>query len=306
MSDRPETDALSDILRKMRLKAEVYARPDFCGTWAVDTSGHRKVAFHLIERGSGWLHTEDGVPPTQMVTGDLVIFPHDAPHSLGSSEVPPDASLLNQGPPEVLSGPVTSLLCGFFEFQSKAAWPLLDGLPPMVLLDLKKSSGLGGTQTLLQLIVGELERGQPGTDAVINELAYVLFIHVLRSQMEQGLSAGMLCALADAKIGRALNLMHADLAGEWSVDTLAAEIAMSRSAFAKRFRDLTGLTPMRYLAEWRMHEAQDLLQRSELSMAEIAFQTGYQSEAAFRKAFKSIVGEPPGRVRRHAIAQAAG
>lgn len=297
MSDRPETDALSDILRRMRLKAEIYARPDYCGTWAVDTSGHRKVAFHLIERGSGWLHTVDGEAPRQMVSGDLVLFPHDAPHAISNSESLPDNSILNNDPPNVLSGPVTSLLCGFFEFESKASWPLLDGLPEMVLLDLRKSSAVHGTHSLLQLIVSELERSEPGADAVVNELAYVLFIHVLRSQMEAGLTRGLLCALADSKIGPVLNLMHADFAADWSVEKLASRVAMSRSAFAKRFRELIGLTPMRYLSEWRMHEARDLLQRSELSIAEIAFRTGYQSEAAFRKAFKSIVGETPGRVR---------
>ena len=299
MSDRPETDALSDILRRMRLKAEIYARPDYCGTWAVDTSGHRKVAFHLIERGSAWLHTENGKQPQHMVKGDLVLFPHDAPHALASSESRPALSEINGGPPPVLSGPVTSLLCGFFEFQSKAAWPLLDGLPEMVMLDLRNASVHEGAQTLLRLIVSELERGDPGADAVVNELAYVLFIHVLRSQMDKGLTSGLLCALADPKIGTALNYLHADLAAPWTVDSLANSVAMSRSAFAKRFRELIGLTPMRYLAEWRMHEAKALLQQNEISMNELAYQTGYASEAAFRKAFKSIVGETPGQVRRN-------
>lgn len=295
MSNRPETDALSDILRRMRLKAEIYARPDYCGTWAVDTSGHRKVAFHLIERGSAWLHTDDG-EPQQMVSGDLVLFPHDSPHALASSESRPNT--INAVPPQVLEGPVTSLLCGFFEFQSKAAWPLLDGLPPMVMLDLREASVNEGAQTLLRLIIKELVNGAPGSDAVVNELAYVLFIHVLRSQMEKDLTSGLLSALADPKVGRALNILHADISAPLTVDTLASAVAMSRSAFAKRFRDLVGMTPMRYLSEWRMHEAKELLQNTEQSTAEIAEGIGYTSEAAFRKAFKSIVGETPGRVRR--------
>ena len=298
MSDRPETDALSDILRGMRLKAEIFARPDYCGTWAVDTSGHRKVAFHLIERGTGWLHADELAEPLAMSSGDLVLFPHDAPHLLANSAAPPDPAIVNRPAPDVLEGPVTSLLCGFFEFQSRAAWPLLDGLPPVIVLDLKRSSRQDGTQTLLQLIVGELERGAPGSDAAVNELAYVLFIHVLRAQIEQGLDGGLLCALGHPQVGRALNLIHADYAYDWSVDRLASAVAMSRSAFARRFRELVGATPVRYLTEWRMQQAGDLLANSDLSIAEIAARCGYQSEVAFRKAFKSVVGQTPGAVRR--------
>ncbi len=298
MSDGPNTDALSDILRRMRLKAEIYARPDYCGTWAVDTSGHRKAAFHLIERGTGWLHTDDGAEPRSLAGGDLVLFPHDASHRISNSDQTPANAIINLPPPAVLQGSVTSLLCGFFEFQSRAAWPLLDGLPPIIVLDLKESSGLYGTQALLQLIMGELERGGPGTDAVVNELAFVLFIHVMRSQMKKGLSQGLLCALADPKIGNALNHIHADFSVNWTVERLAHVVAMSRSAFAGRFRELVGMTPIRYLSEWRMHEARSLLRDTDLSIAEIAIQNGYQSEVAFRKAFKSISGQTPGSVRR--------
>ncbi len=298
MSDRPEKDALSDILRRMRLTAEIYARPDYCGSWAVDTSGHRKVAFHLIEKGSAWLHMDDGTDPMPLVTGDLVLFPRDAPHAIASSDSPPSRAEINRPAPEVLTGPVTSLLCGFFEFESRAVWPLLDGLPEVVTLDLRETSRSPGTAALLQIIIGELTRDAPGTDAVIDELAYVLFVHVLRSQMASGLSGGLLRALADPKVGRSLNLIHSDLAASWTVEQLAQEAAMSRSAFAKLFSELVGMSPMRYLAEWRMNEARELLETTETSMSEIAERIGYQSEVSFRKAFRKIAGEAPGSVRR--------
>lgn len=298
MSDRPERDALSEILSRLRLTAEIYARPDYCGSWAVDTSGHRKAAFHLIERGNGWLHTDEGDSPRPLVAGDFVLFPHDAPHRISDSPEVPSASAINKPPPEVLTGPVTSLLCGFFEFQSKIAWPLLDGLPEIVVLDLRDSSRQQGTNAVLQLIIGELERDEPGCNAAVNELAYVLFIHVLRSQMGHGLSQGLLQALSDPNIGQALNCIHSDFGGNWSVDRLASEVAMSRSAFARRFNELVGMTPIRYLTEWRMQEARDLLENTKTSIAEIAERSGYQSEVAFRKAFKKVVGRTPGSVRR--------
>ena len=300
MSETPKTDALSDILRRTRLTAEIYARPDYCGTWAVDTSGQRKVAFHLIQQGSAWLHLEGDATAEPLVTGDLVLFPGDAPHIVSSSSRRPEDSQVNRPPPAELTGPVTSLLCGFFEFRDKSAWRLLDGLPDVVRLDLRQRDSVAGTTALLQLIVGELNRNDPGTDAVINQLASVLFVHVLRSQMATGLTDGLLLALADPKIGKVLNLLHTDLAASWTVSQMAQEAAMSRAAFAKRFGELVGVTPIRYLTEWRMNEARNLLERTDASVFDIALQVGYQSEAAFRKAFRSVTGDPPGRVRRAA------
>ncbi|MEM7432660.1 MAG: AraC family transcriptional regulator [Pseudomonadota bacterium] len=297
MPDRPETDALTDILRKMRLTAEIYARPDYCGSWGVDTSGHRKMAFHLIERGNAWLHMED-LDPIPMISGELVLFPKDAPHTLAHSADSPRTALINQPPPAKLDGPVTSLLCGFFEFQSPSAWALLDGLPDVVTLNLRDASNSPGTAALLQLVVAELAADRPGTQAVIDELAYVLFVHVLRSQMDAGLTGGLLCALADPKIGPALNQLHSDLAASWTVDKLAEAANMSRSAFAKQFHDLVGVAPMRYVTQWRITAAREMIKTTDLSIADIAYRVGYQSEAAFRKAFRRVVRETPGKVRR--------
>ncbi|MCG8426821.1 MAG: AraC family transcriptional regulator, partial [Chromatiales bacterium] len=195
-------------------------------------------------------------------------------------------------------GPITSMLCGFFEFQSKAAWPLLDGLPDAIVLDLQEAGRVMGTSSLIQLIVSELESAGPGADAAVNQLAYVLFIHVLRAEMRRGLSRGLLCALSEPKIGRALNMIHADPTAEWTLETLAMKAGMSRSTFAGRFKQLIGITPMRYITEWRMQEAVDLLQTTELSIATIGERCGYTSEVAFRKAFRSVVGVPPGQYRR--------
>lgn len=291
-------DALTTILRRLRLRAGVFIHADFCGTWAVDTSGDRKVPFHLIGRGSGWLHTDDTDEPRLLSAGELVVFPHDAPHVISSSASLPDASLINQPIEPEAEGPVTSMLCGFFEFQSKAAWPLLDGLPNAIVLDLQEAGRVMGTPALIQLIVSELENASPGADAAVNELAYVLFIHVLRAQMQHGLEHGLLCALFDPKIGRGLNLVHANPAASWTLEKLARNIGMSRSTFAERFKQLVGMTPMRYVTQWRMQEAVDLLQTTALSIAAIAERCGYTSEVAFRKAFRSVIGVPPGQFRR--------
>ena len=295
-------DALTAILQRLRLRAGVYVHADFCGTWAVDTSGQRKVPFHLIGRGSGWLHTDDTQEPRLLDAGDLVVFPHDAHHVISSSAGLPPATVINRPIDPQAQGPVTSMLCGYFEFQSKAVWPLLDRLPNAIVLDIHETGRVMGTHSLIQLIISELENASPGADAAVNELAYVLFIHVLRAQMQQAtdqnLDHSLLGALSDPKIGQALNLIHAEPASEWTLKRLAKEAGMSRSAFAEQFRQRVGMTPMRYVTEWRMQEAVDLLQTSDLSIAAIAELCGYTSEVAFRKAFRSVIGVPPGRFKR--------
>ena len=295
------SDALSLILHHLRLRAEVFLHADFCGVWAVDTSGQRKVPFHLIGRGNGWLHTDNSEPPILLTAGDFVVFPHDDRHAISNSAKPPLASVINQPPEPNAEGPITSLLCGYFEFQTKAVWPLLNELPGTIVLDLKETGRLGNTHAVIQQIISELELQHPGMDAAINQLAYVLFIHVLRAEMSRGLKHGLLNALMDSKIGYVLNQIHANPGDDWTVERLARRCGMSRSNFAHRFNRLVGMTPMRYVTEWRMQEAIELLETTNLSIAAIAERCGYLSEVAFRKAFRSVIGKPPGSMRRNTL-----
>ncbi len=154
------------------------------------------------------------------------------------------------------------------------------------------------TGSLVQLWMSEASRQAPGCDAAIDRLAYVIFIHVLREQLARGHIKGPLEALSDARLGPVLNLIHANPGAIESVDAMANMALMSRSAFADRFRKRVGLTPGRYLTHWRMQLAIDLLKNSQLTIAKIAERCGYQSEVAFRKAFRASVGKPPGKLRR--------
>ena len=301
MSESPEIqiDALTSILRRLGLTAEVYLHADFCGQWGVDTSGQRKVPFHFIERGTGWLHTAADTEARLLASGDFVVFPHDGAHTLSGGPEAPPAALLNRVP-EPDGSRVTSLLCGFYEFSHRDAWPLLDSLPEVVVLDLKEGGRHHAAYPLIQLMVAELERELPGMPAALNQLAFLLFIEVLRMQIEQVSSAGLLHALADRQIGHALNLIHRDFGRPWTVSDLAREVGMSRTVFSDRFSTLVGATPLRYLADWRLQEADSMLRTTDRSVAEIAARVGYQSEPAFRKAFRKVLGETPGAVRRKA------
>lgn len=298
-----DTDALSSILARLRLSAGLFTEGAFCGNWAVDTSGQRAVTFHLIESGDSWLLLDDA-PPRRLRPGDFVLFPRDAKHLVASSEKLPEGLVVNEIPDYDPELPITEMICGYFEFQSPIVWPLLDGLPDALVIDLH-GSPFGETRALLQLLIGEAKGEHPGRAAVIDLLVEVLFVHALRSYIADGASEGLLRLFAEPRLGKALSRLHADPGRRWSVADLAAEAGMSRASFSEKFREAVDDTPMNYLGKWRMQVAIDALTTTEQSVAQIAEDVGYGSEAAFRNAFRQIVGRTPGEVRRQAPAEVA-
>jgi len=290
-----DPDPLSVLLTQLDLKAEVYVNGDFCGTWAVDTAGSKRIPFHLIGSGEAWLHFE-GQETKSLSSQDLVIFPHDAHHVISSSPDKPNKELINA--PFDNEGEVTNMICGFFEFRNPAMFPLLQALPQVVLLQSGSEQSAERIQTLIALMLQELKQSKPGYYSVIDQVAFLMFIEVLRLQMLEGkFEQGLLAALFDPKLGRALNLIHQQPEQAWTLESLAEQALMSRSTFADTFSKTVGLTPMKYLTKWRMSEAKKLLKTSQLSVAQIAEKSGYETEAAFRKAYKNIMGEPPGEAR---------
>lgn len=299
MSESPniylnEPDPLSVLLKRLSLNAEVYVNGDFCGTWAVDTSGSRRIPFHLIGDGEAWLHINGEV--TQLQKWDLVIFPHDHQHIIASSADKPDEQLINA--PISNDGAVTNMVCGFFEFKHAQMNPLLDAMPDVIHLQASTNTDDAKTRRLIEMMINELKQARVGCYAVVDQLAYLLFIEVLRQQVEtSALNSGLLAAMFDTRIGKALNAIHQNPQRNWQLQALADEALMSRSNFSDKFTSLVGLSPMKYLVKWRMVEAYRLLVNTEKSVADIAQLSGYESEAAFRKAFKQHQGEAPGAVR---------
>ncbi|MEQ8858478.1 MAG: AraC family transcriptional regulator [Pseudomonadales bacterium] len=290
-------DALSLILSRLGLTAGVSTEAAMCGgAWAVNTSGGHTGTFHLVESGDCWLHLE-GSAPRRLHPGDFVLFPRDAGHFLTPEEHIPEGVAVNEAPPIQAGVPVTRMLCGYIEFRSRAAWPLLDSLPDAFVIDLADSA-VGDTRNLLNLLISEAFADHPGRSAVIDHLIHVLVVFALRQHIESGACVGLMAALADPRLGRALSGFHAAPERRWSVDLLAAEASMSRAAFAAAFKASAGESPMAYVTGWRMQMAIDLLTRTDDSMAQIAEAVGYESEAAFRNAFRKVVGQPPGQVRR--------
>ena len=302
MPNRPNVyldnpDVLSSLLSGLQLNAEIYANAELCGAWALDTSGKRRIPFHLIGSGEAWLHF-DGQPAQRLMPGSLITFPHDDAYLISNSSEQPAPEIINVVP-TTLKGPATHLICGFFEFGNKGACPILNSLSRAIVLDPSSLSTCPQVRILIDLIINELKQQAPGFYNVINHLAYSLFVQFMRQQIHTGMvNSGLLAALFDEKIGKALTKIHHHPDNHWTLEALARTASMGRSSFAKRFHDLVGVPAIQYLTTWRMQQAKNLLETTNLSMAHIAEKCGYNSEAAFRKAFKNVMGQTPGKIRR--------
>jgi len=256
--------------------------------------------FHLIGGGTAWLHVEDR-SPRLLTQGDLVLFPQDQAHIIAHSEVVPEPEQVNKGIRLSLDGPMTHMVCGFFEFRNPASCSLLSVMSSVIHLDLGKCSALPRVKTYIDLMLSELRLKSPGYYEVVNQISFLLFVEILRQQIESGdVQEGILAALFDTKISKALEVIHNNAGENWSLEQLAARAGMSRSAFSQKFTRLVGSSPVQYLSTWRMQEATQKLQQSNLSIAQIGEECGYESEAAFRKAYKKITGNAPGQVRKTA------
>lgn len=292
-------DVLSDILRTLHLRAEVSLHACFRGEWAVDSSGERRATFHMVARGGCWLHMPGRNQPVALTSGDLVVFPRDAEHTVSNSETPPHDNVpRNQLPDPEVTGPAVTLICGFFEFERRDWNPLLNALPEVMVIRSEESPNVPLMDTLGRFIYYEMENSQIGSNLMIDKLSEILFIHVIRSYMDACREHGFIAALADPQIGSALSKIHAAPADNWSVKDLARAAGMSRSAFAERFSRLVEMSPIQYLTHWRMTQANERFLTTNQSVAQVAASCGYRSEVAFAKAYKKHFGHGPGQARK--------
>lgn len=284
--------------------------------------------FHIVVEGCCWISIE-GHSPICLEAGDAIILPHYDVHKMSSDPHIPPRSFQGAIPPGPWAempqiefgggGALTHMLCGFLRCDQHFN-PLMASLP--TLLWVKHSNGEvvdGSTQNrqaeqegsvladsamwlplTLDHMIQEATQGKSGSTAMLSRLAEILFVEVLRRYIQHRPPGhtGWLAGVKDPDIGRALGYLHAEPQRDWTVDELASEVALSRSALAQRFCSLIGEPPMRYLAGWRLHVARQLLNQPGSGIAEVAARVGYDSEAAFNRAFKRHVGLPPATWRR--------
>lgn len=305
-------DPLGEALHFLRMSGSFYCRSELTSPWALTMPPMPySMWFHIVTRGTCRLRVE-GSEPRVLRPGEFALVPHGVGHVLTSDPAEAtDAPVVYDLPHDYVSdryailrygagGDATTLICGGVRFDHPSALDLIRLLPAIIVVEPTSEPHLAWMQSTLSLIANEARELRPGGEAVITRLSDILVIQALRAWIERDpvAQSGWLGALQDPQIGRALALIHREPDRPWTVASLAAELAMSRSAFAARFTDLVGEPAMRYVTRWRMQVALQTLREDATTVAELARRMGYQSEAAFSRAFKRVVGISPGAARR--------
>jgi AraC-like DNA-binding protein len=313
----PSGDALGEALRFLRMTGAFYGRSELSEPWGLTVPAlPEHLWLHAPLRGRCWLEAE-GAEPCVLQPGDVALVPHGDGHRLLSEPGTSAPSILGlerenlSGRYEVLrhggGGEAALLVCAAVRLGGAAAPNVRRLLPRVLRVGPAGTPQVEWMHSLLRLMATEAEASRPGSEAVVTRLADIVVVLAIRAWMdsEPGGRAGWLSALRDRQIGRALTLIHRHPERAWTVDSLARQVAMSRSAFANRFAELVGEPPIRYLLGWRMRLALSALQDEDVTVSRLAQRLGYDSEAAFSRAFKRTMGVSPGAARRSAAAASA-
>lgn len=317
-------DALSDVLRLVRLKGGVFLHAEFTAPWCIRTQlvpedcgslldgVDHLVLYHYVVEGR--LRAQiPHLEPINIETGEVVIFPHNHAHILGSHLDLSPVSAREIVRPSVDGGFLvirhggggepTRVVCGFLGCERLEGNLLARILPPVLRFDARRGSAADWVKSSLEFAAHEIGARRAGSETMLAKLSELLFVEALRHYVETlpQEQTGWLAGLKDPFVSRALALLHEDVAREWTVDELGRAVGLSRSALAERFTGLIGEPPMRYLARWRIQLAAHALRNSDQPLARIAAQVGYDSEAAFNRAFKRSLGVPPAAWRKAAL-----
>lgn len=330
-------DTLSDVLRGVRLRGAVFFYVTGSSEWAAEAPSAKEIApllmrgvehvmeYHAVAQGSCWAGIPDG-PSVQLFAGDVVMFPHGDAHVVSSApgmRGNPDLSWFSSAEVDQLplrlsyngndlrSAPAlegstdATIVCGFLGCDLQPFNPLIAALPR--LLHLRATDDDAWIAKFTQQAVTESHARRPGGEAMLARMSEMMFVDAVRRYADHlpTHSAGWLAGLRDRFVGRALALMHEQPAQDWTIDELGRRVGLSRSALHERFVQLIGVPPMQYLAQWRMQAAARLLLETRATVAAIALDVGYDSEAAFARAFKRLVGKPPAAWRRERDAAVA-
>jgi AraC-like DNA-binding protein len=312
-------DALSGVLKSVRLDGAVYLNAEFTAPWCIRgryglerarkrlPMAEHVVFFHFLTQGTAKIRLAEGGEALDVRAGDLVLFPHDDLQLMGSDLhlAPIESSSLT---PEAMStdpefiqlrhgggGALTRFVCGYLACTRSVCRPLLEALPRLARIPMGDGEAVALLRDLLRVGVRESLALRAGAEPMLAKLAELMFVEALRRYVESlpPDGRGWLAGVRDAHVGRALALLHNDPGKAWTVDDLARKVALSRSALADRFATLVGEPPMQYLMRWRLALAARRLRASREAVARIAERSGYESEAAFSRAFKREFGTPP-------------
>jgi len=301
-------DVLTDVLDALELKGWICARNELVPPWRYHFAASHDMIFHLISFDGGYLSVEGDPTPLRIEDGAVLLFPFGHAHSMCDKPTSPLTQVLHvdyepqkhyQGFPDPSGEAKKAALCGAFRLEHPGAFPLLHGLPKVIHIPAEQGRMVQGFPEIVHLIAREAAAPRPGAEVMLRRLTELLFIQIIRTWVEQqaGAETGWVAALRDQSISTALGLIHQSPERGWKVEELASSVALSRAVFSARFTRLVGEPPITYLTRWRMYRATRLL-KNNVEVEKIARLLGYESEVAFRKAFKREVGMPPARYRK--------
>jgi AraC-like DNA-binding protein len=315
-------DALSEILNSVKLNGAVFFSAEFSAPWGVTepassklavqfgTGAEHMVLYHFLIDGGAFVQIPDG-QSLELIPGDVVIFPHGDAHHVTSARasVPPfpnyginskiqsrDLRPLQAGG----GGDISRFVCGYLTCDPSLCQPILNGLPAVFKVNIRTDPTGRWMENSILHVVQEAATGRAGSGAMLAKLSEALFVDTLRRYVD-GLpldQMGWLAGTRDAIVGKSLGLLHSRIAHPWTIADLADEVGISRSALTERFTKYLSQPPMTYLTRWRLQLAARSLEKTSHGVAEIAASVGYESEAAFNRAFKREFGWPPARYRR--------
>jgi len=313
-------DVLSSFLSSVHLASEIYLSVELGAPWGVAFPDQPdRALFYVMSRGSCYLELEGESQPLPLVGGDVVMLPWGSPHTMRDRPTTPSTpveQVVSIGTYDENgrfyyggSGEKAALIVGRFRFENHAAIPLLTSMPRVIRMTHEEADAVPGLGAAIRLLSAEASSTLPGKEILMDRLADVLFVQILRAfvvhEERQGRSyesrGGLLQALMDPELSKALTLMHGKPEHPWSVAELAERVGMSRSAFAARFKTKAGVGPLEHLTQWRVQKACEMLREGHKSLDEIAWRVGYESAAAFSKAFKREMGMNPGAFRKHGM-----
>ena len=314
-------DAFSEVLSGVRLKGAVFFRAEFSAPWRLSTPHCRVLApalapgaphivvYHFVVEGTARARLENG-PDVELSPGDIVVFPHGDPHDLsaGAPTNPlENAVLLQRIATGDLSpmhagggGPMTRFVCGYLTLDPLLCGPILESLPAIVTVNVRTDrAGQWLEQSILHLL-DEAASDRAGSDAMLAKLSEALFVDTVRRYVAElpDQTTGWLAGARDPVVGKSLALLHRQAGHAWSIAELAATVGVSRSVLMARFTQYLSDSPIAYLTKWRLRLAAQALRSSSKGVADVAAAVGYESEAAFNRAFKRAFGVPPAQYRR--------
>ena len=334
-------DVLSDVLRVVRLSGAVFFTAQFSSPWSIQSPIPDRLAslmpdaecivlFHILVDGECEVLCQ-GHAVTTMESGDVIVFPRGEQHDMrsrGAGLPTPLLSIFTPGGNEQTprlsyggGGQTSRFVCGYLNCDQRFS-PLVEALPTMLVVRGRdeysaiEAIDANGTRptvlppgsgtwlgTTLKFTINEARLARPGNNAMLGRLTELMFVEILREYMERlpTSQGGWIAGLNDPYVGKALRLLHANPVRDWTVEELAREVAVSRSVLAQRFTELVGEAPMKYLAGWRMQIAKQMMREGSHNIQDIATRVGYDSEAAFNRAFKRATGSPPAAWRKGAV-----